>query len=70
MISQDLRRRWVYNILKDILFMDDDTKSGETCRACDCPCDEHKDHTHDDTKTPDCVACSCPCDLHKDHDHA
>ena len=44
----------------------DSSKEKEKCMACECPCDEHKEHTHDEKK---CMACECPCDEHKEHAH-
>lgn len=52
---------------------DKDTKN--TCMACSCPCDMHKEHTHGDEHKDEgkeegvCMACSCPCDEHKEHTH-
>ena len=39
------------------------------CMACECPCDEHKEHTHGQAEEK-CKACACPCDEHKEHTHA
>ena len=48
-----------------------DTKSN--CMACSCPCEMHKEHTHEGEKKNEeksvCMACSCPCDEHKEHTH-
>lgn len=42
----------------------------DTCMACSCPCDMHKEHTHDDEHhAKKCMACECPCDEHKEHNH-
>lgn len=38
------------------------------CMACECPCDEHKEHTHGQEENK-CMACKCPCDEHKEHTH-
>lgn len=47
--------------------MKKNTDDSKTCTACECPCDEHKEHTHDDKKHKKCEHCTD--DSHTDHSH-
>lgn len=46
-----------------------ETKKANVCMACECPCDMHKEHTHDKKEQKTCSMCghehtsdgSCDC---------
>lgn len=51
-----------------------DSNHKNTCMACKCPCEMHKEHTceeHGHKKESEnvCMACECPCDKHTEHTH-